>query len=207
MKIKLKGRQTKQDQIMKPSALHSNKISALPIAVLLWAVHVAALAQVLASPFCGHIVAPCPDESDPPGCGDNGCTSCNGVPIFWVSSPCTSLRLEDVPLWWNPGTGGRIALQLSYRQRGAIIADPTIFGLGPNWCCSFRAFLLDLGGSPDLLRVHRGGAGWITCTNGPTQYRDGSILISITGGYQIEYANHQPSRFARSQETQHIRIN
>jgi len=198
MKIKLKGRQTKQDQIMKPSALRSNKISALPIAVLLWAVHIAALAQILAPPFCGYYVAPCPDQSDPPGCGDNGCTSCNGVPIFWVSSPYTSLRLEDVPLEWNPGTGGRIAFQLSYRQRGAIPEDATIFGLGPNWSCSFRAFVLDLGGSPDLLRSHRGGAGWITHTNGATQYRDGSILTSVTGGYQIEYASGAKDIFTHS---------
>ncbi len=183
---------------MKPSALRSNKISALPIAVLLWAVHIAALAQILAPPFCGYYVAPCPDQSDPPGCGDNGCTSCNGVPIFWVSSPYTSLRLEDVPLEWNPGTGGRIAFQLSYRQRGAIPEDATIFGLGPNWSCSFRAFVLDLGGSPDLLRSHRGGAGWITHTNGATQYRDGSILTSVTGGYQIEYASGAKDIFTHS---------
>ncbi len=87
---------------------------------------------------------------------------------------------------------------MSYRQRGAIPEDPTIFGIGPNWSCSFRAFLLDLGGSPDILRVHRGGAGWITYTNGAPQYRDGSILTSITGGYQIEYANGAKDVFGHS---------
>jgi RHS repeat-associated protein len=61
--------------------------------------------------------------------------------------------------------------------------------VGTNWSCSFRSFVVDLGGTPDRLQLHRGGAGWITYTNGTGQYQNGSFLTNVTGGYQIEYAN------------------
>jgi RHS repeat-associated protein len=84
---------------------------------------------------------------------------------------------------------------ISYRQRGAIVEDPQIFGLGTNWSCSFRAFLVDVSGNGSLLRLHRGSAGWIDYTYGVTQYRDGSILTSTTGGYQITYADGSTDTF------------
>ncbi len=130
---------------------------------------------------CGSYDKPCPDEQDPSSCSDcqcppgsggsSPCASCSGLwghdqpggmPTFWVSKPYTSLRLEDTPLWWSPGRGQPISFHLSYRQRGSVPEDPTIFGVGTNWSCSWRAFVLDLGGTPDLLQVHKGGFGWIT---------------------------------------------
>jgi RHS repeat-associated protein len=120
------------------------------------------------------------------------------MPAFWVSSPYINLRLEDVPLWWIPGKGQHMLFHLSYRQRGQIPEDPTIFGLGSNWSCSFRAFVLSLGGTPESLQLHRGGSGWITYTNGVTQYLDGSILTTVTGGYQITYPNGARDVFTHS---------
>jgi RHS repeat-associated protein len=74
---------------------------------------------------------------------------------------------------------------MSYRQRGAIKEDPTIFGLGPNWSCSVRAFVVDLSWEGGLMRLHKGSAGYIDYTNDVPQYLDGSVMSSISGGYQI----------------------
>jgi RHS repeat-associated protein len=142
-------------------------------------------------PACYYFTTNCPDFGDSPGCSRNDCKECShkGVPGFWVSEPYINLRLEDEPLGYNPGLGGRVSFHLSYRQRGAVAVDPNIFSAGPNWSCSFRAYLVSFGGTPESLEVHRGGAGWILYTNGMPQYRDGSILTSVSGGYQIEYAD------------------
>jgi YD repeat-containing protein len=99
------------------------------------------------------------------------------------------LRLEDEPLGYQPPRGPRVGFQLSYRQRGVLTEDPTVFGVGNNWSCSFRAFVGNSSGAPGLLFLHRGGAGYIYYTNDVTQARDGSILTAITNGYQIAYAD------------------
>src|SRR5207245_4343859 len=75
-----------------------------------------------------------------PSPGPPGCSAClaPGVPIFWISEPSINIRVEDTPLWWIPARGSQpISLKISYRQRGVISEDPTIFGLGQNWSCSF----------------------------------------------------------------------
>src|SRR6266702_1810312 len=82
MKIKLKGCQTKQDKIMKPSALHSNKISALPIAMLLlWAVQVTSPPRANGDSCNEHAYATgCAKPLDPPACGDPGDSTCPNCP-------------------------------------------------------------------------------------------------------------------------------
>jgi hypothetical protein len=101
-------------------------------------------------------------------------------------------------LGYIPARGGkRLAFHLSYRQRGASVEDSSIFNVGANWSCSFRAYVIDIPGTPDVVLLHRGGAGYIQYYPGTTQYRDGSILTSLTsGGYQIQYPNGAIDTFA-----------
>jgi YD repeat-containing protein len=87
------------------------------------------------------------------------------------------------------GQGSRIRFQASYRQRGAMPESGAIFGLGPQWSCSFRAYLIDLSSEQVGFRLHRGGAGAIDYQVGVMQYWDGSVLSTVTGGYQIEYVD------------------
>jgi len=115
----------------------------------------------------------CPDQQDPPlsECpgdlpGEEGsdsavCTSCTptrpqyrGMAQWWISQPYLNLRLEDTPLWHTPARGEPVRFQVSYRQRGGVLEYPDVFGVGTNWSCSFRAYLLDTSGSP--LKLHRG---------------------------------------------------
>jgi hypothetical protein len=131
---------------------------------------------------------------DAPGSGGAGCPGrykaaqgSTGMPVWWVSEPYINLRLEDEPLGYQPPRGPRVACQLSYRQRGALLEDTNVFGVGANWSCSFRAYVANISGSQYLL--HRGGAGVVVYTEGVTQPRDGSILNAITNGYQIAYAD------------------
>lgn len=163
--------------------------------IILIAALSAALQVTLPPPALGFIYVACtgqpdnvcPDQRDRPASPTCGCQSgCggSGMPVWFVSEPYINIRLEDEPFGYQPARGPRVAFNLSYRQRGAILEDPKIFGLGPNWSCSFRSFLVDLTtNTPGLLRLHRGGAGWIDYTNTDAQYADGSILSGSAGNY------------------------
>jgi len=75
-------------------------------------------------------------------------------------------------------------------ERSRLTEDPAIFGVGTNWSCSFRAFVVHLTGTPaSQADLHRGGAGFIDYVVGSPQINDGSILTAAGSGYQIEYAD------------------
>src|SRR5207248_6460981 len=122
-------------------------------------------AFALTNSCSGHSSLPCPDHHDPPPCcgcapgggldnggpwsspgGGQGCRMCAsvGMPTWWVSEPYINLRMEDEPLGYQPAHGARVAFRLSYRQRGAVLEDPAVFGVGINWSCSFRAYVVNL---------------------------------------------------------------
>src|ERR1043166_2812607 len=165
-------------------------------------------------PNCGWLVpaSQCPDTFDPPPCpGDAGggndttlsCGTCGiaqpGMAHYWISEPYCSLRIEDTPLIYTPALGAPVQFHLSYRQRGAILEDPSVFGVGTNWSCSFRACLADLTATTNgWLRLHRGGAGLIDYITNVAQFRDGSILTGSGGTYQIEYPNGAKDTFAKA---------
>ncbi|HEY5915235.1 MAG TPA: hypothetical protein VJA21_31970, partial [Verrucomicrobiae bacterium] len=183
---------------------------------LVFGIALAAVQLVLVPRAPGHTGSGS-DQSDPPQCGDCGCPpggggpggNCQGgaggysltcftrraafgVPEWWISEPHVNLRLEDTPLGYRPARGAPVAFNLSYRQRGAVEEDPNIFGVGTNWSCSFRVYLLAQ--SPTVW-LHKGGAGWIPYQPGVTQYRDGSILTTTSSGYEIDYADGSVSQF------------
>jgi RHS repeat-associated core domain len=131
------------------------------------------------------------------GCETGNCGQ--GMPVWWVQEPVISMRLEDEPLGYNPALGPRISFALSYRQRGAVSEVPAIFGVGPNWSCAFRAYILHPAGySPGILQVHKNGAGLLDYNVGTQQPFDGSIATSIAGGYQIEYTDGSLDTFGMS---------
>jgi RHS repeat-associated protein len=109
---------------------------------------------------------------------------------WWVSEPYINVHLEDSPLAWTPERGPSVSFDLSYRQRGSVEdldnQSTTVFGVGPNWSCSFRAFLLDTGDGTTFA-LHRGGAGVLLYTVGAPGYDDGGVLSTPDGGatYQI----------------------
>jgi RHS repeat-associated protein len=77
---------------------------------------------------------------EPPGDGaTTTCPDARGMPVWWVSEPFITLRLEDEPLGYQPARGPRVGFHLSYRQRGNV--PPALTGVGPHWSSSFRAFI------------------------------------------------------------------
>jgi RHS repeat-associated protein len=154
------------------------------------------------------------DAGDPPKCGKPSCSTCPpgqapkpcsawsaagtcpGMPQWWISTPFINMRLEDEPLGYDPAIGPRISFGLSYRQRGSVPEDPNVFGVGTNWSCTFRSFVVHLPGTPaKQMELHRGGAGWIDYVIGAPNSMDGSVLTSVAGGWQIEYADGSIDRF------------
>jgi hypothetical protein len=68
------------------------------------------------------------------------------MPVWWVSEPRINLRLEDVPLRYQPPYGPEVVFQLSFRQRGnpnlrnESGAGPILPKVGRNWSCNFIPF-------------------------------------------------------------------
>ena len=90
-----------------------------------------------------------------------------------------------------------MAFDLSYRQRGAVSEDP-IFGIGPNWSCSFRTYLMQSAtDQPQVFHLHKLGAGWIDYSTTQIQPLDGSVPRSVQNGYEIEYADGSIESFAQ----------
>ena len=88
-----------------------------------------------------------------------------GMATYWISEPNINVRIEDQPLAYSAALGDPVIFSLSYRQRGNVPAYPNIFGVGTNWSCSFRAYLVSLTNdvlTPTLMRLHRGSAGWVS---------------------------------------------
>src|ERR1041385_3123488 len=124
--------------------------------------------------------------SDP--CCDTNC--CSGSPIFWISEPQLSVRIEDEPLGWTPARGPRVSFHLSYRQGQPVSGDPTIFGVGTNWSCSFRTYIYQYPGDTTKAYLHKAGAAWVDYSFGSAQRRDGSIATTNgAGGYKLEHTD------------------
>lgn len=119
-----------------------------------------------------------------------------GMPYYWVSQKFINLRLEDEPLGYKPARGLPVKFHLSYRQRGAVNEDPTIFSAGTNWSFSFRAFVYaPSSGEPGL---HRGGAGMIfyDVADGLPYPEDGTIMTTLaSGGFQLTHPDGQTELF------------
>jgi RHS repeat-associated protein len=164
-----------------------------------------------------RVLAEIGDTGDPPKCGKPSCGTCPpgqapkpcsawsaagtcpGMPQWWISTPFINMRLEDEPLGYDPAIGPRISFGLSYRQRGSVPEDPSSFGIGTNWSCSFRAFVVHLPGTTATqMELHRGGAGWIDYTIGTPNSMDGSVLTNVAGGWQIEYADGSVDKFGNA---------
>jgi YD repeat-containing protein len=124
-----------------------------------------------------------------------------GAPQYWVSTPFINLRIEDLPNAgaYQPALGPRLDFRISYRLRGAATEDPNIFGVGTNWSCSFRAYLVDLLSSQGQIALHSGGAGYIGYTPGAPEPADGSILTPLSPGpgYQIEHGDGSIETFGK----------
>jgi RHS repeat-associated protein len=124
----------------------------------------------------------------------------NGMAWWRVSSPFMNLRIEDTPLSYRPARGKEIGFHLSYRQRGAILEDPNVFGVGTNWSTSFRACIADLSyATTGLLRFHKGGGGWTDGFDGVGTFRGGEIPSNLGGGvYQIQYRDGSKDIFSKA---------
>ena len=109
------------------------------------------------------------------------------MPVWWVSEPFISLRIEDEPLGYQPARGGRMSFHLGYRQRGFIEEQPDVFGVGTNWTCSFRSFIVVPNSSADPVVFHAVGTGVQVRRPNERFSWDNSWLIPTNSGYQVQY--------------------
>jgi hypothetical protein len=110
------------------------------------------------------------------------------MPSYSVAEPWTDVLIQDEPLGYNPARGKRISFTLYYRQRAAIDEVPnTVFGVGQNWSCSFRAFITPGVNAGEFL-LHRGGGGYLLYVTNAPNFEDGSVLTTNAGPtYQITF--------------------
>jgi len=124
------------------------------------------------------------------------------MPVWWVSEPLLNLRIEDEPLGYQPSRGNRVAFRISYRQRGyPSIAStyattplpPEIFGLGPNWSCSWRFFVhYDL--NYGVATVVRPGSGGLRYGNDTLFWQDHNQLNEVwTSGTLVAFTFDYPT--------------
>ena len=189
--------------------LHPTPIRRFLITACLLALHLSLLNNGLALIINTNDPPKCPpaqprgnhNDQNPNACDSfaRAIGACGAMPRWWVSEPYISVRLEDEPLGYTPALGPKVTFHISYRQRGALPDDPAIFGVGPNWSCSFASYVAHLASDPaDVLRLHKAGAGWITYTGGTAQPLDGSIITTTASGYKIEFDDGSTTLFEQT---------
>jgi len=129
----------------------------------------------------------------------SSCNSCGtassrrtDISTYWVSEPALNLRIETPLGKYSPALGPAVSFNLSYRQRADVLEDAVCFGVGTNWSCSFRAYVMNLTGTTaGLVRMHRGDAGFVDYFDGLPQFREGSIMHILNSGqtYELDWPN------------------
>ena len=87
------------------------------------------------------------------GFGNGGCSTCSvnspsvgassstgGMPDWKVNEPNIDLRLHDEPLAYQSSVS-RVSFQIDYWQRDDRVPSTNIFTMGPNWECSWQAYI------------------------------------------------------------------
>lgn len=117
---------------------------------------------------------------------DSQCSSCSGMPVWWVSQPYTSLWLRDEPLGYQPAVGSRISFKLTFKQREAAAGYNTnFFSVGKKWNCSWLSFVARDTNANNVVYFPGGGQRTFYTTN---DYLTNARLAGNTNsGFTLSY--------------------
>ena len=127
------------------------------------------------------------DESADDECSEK-CDRCQGMPVWNVSEPHTSLWVHDEPLGYQPAIGPRVSLKLSHKQRGTESGMvTTFFGVGRKWNFPWLSFVeQDTGGNKI---VHFGSGQTLWMSGNPDYFKNRTITGDTNTGYTLTHAD------------------
>jgi RHS repeat-associated protein len=107
------------------------------------------------------------------GFGGGGCSTCSvnspsagaasstgGMPDWKVNEPNIDLRLHDEPLAYQSSVS-RVSFQIDYWQRDDRVPSTNVFTMGPNWECSWQAYIDTDGTTYDPVMLYGASGGEI----------------------------------------------
>jgi RHS repeat-associated protein len=107
------------------------------------------------------------------GFGGGGCSICSvnspsvgassstgGMPDWKVNEPNIDLRLHDEPLAYQSSVS-RVSFQIDYWQRDDRVPSTNVFTMGPNWECSWQAYIDTDGTTYDPVMLYGASGGEI----------------------------------------------
>lgn len=100
-----------------------------------------------------------PDDQGPPDCEPGGgCSSCRGMPQWYVNPVNLNVVVQDVPLWYDCGFGPKIDMELTYNSQDAL---NQLRPFGNKWVFNYTSYAME---SPN------------------SSLPQGSVLIVMPGG-------------------------
>jgi RHS repeat-associated protein len=129
------------------------------------------------------------------GFGGGGCSTCSvnhptagassstgGMPDWKVNEPNIDLRLHDEPLAYQSSVS-RVSFQIDYWQRDDRVPSTNVFTMGPNWECSWQAYIDTDGTTYDPVMLYGASGGEIEfddLTGATPSYYQNLRMLSLT---------------------------
>jgi len=118
----------------------------------------------------------------------------NGVPLLSINPIILNVVARDIPLWYDPGIGPDIALQLVYNGNdqqelsGGLALPTQYFPLGKRWSFNYASFYNQVSADQIILIMTDGKRQKFTYTNGVMVPQHGDFhhsldRYSVSGGY------------------------
>jgi YD repeat-containing protein len=146
---------------------------------------------------------------------DQSCRDCPeaGMPLWSVEEPLLSVRLVDVPMWYKPAFGPKMALKLHYKSLEgsfghADTRQANIFGFGPGWSTPWRSYIRARDGSSPAEVWVFDGVGNVRSylvgspgANAPNYHeKTGAFVETDTVGYVLTHNNGAKDFYAEEVE-------
>lgn len=143
-------------------------------------------------------------EGDEPDEPEDPCKNPRGAPVWSVNPVTMNLHVKDIPLWYQPAYGPKIAFKLSYNTQSDVNAQ-TAFGR--KWTLNYASYLES---TPSRIQILMPDGGYVhfevRTKKGKTTYRApiGSVyqLIPLdNGGFTLAFGNGTQYTYALKQSS------
>jgi RHS repeat-associated protein len=130
-----------------------------------------------------------------------------GMPHWWVTEPGLNVWLSDMPVFYQPTRGPRLAFELFFKnelgetvqpEEANEFADISFMHAGCNWFTPWCAYLLSTT-NQNAYFFCNGRGSWLSITNsGAPSYVEQMTLTNAAGALQIQYPSGMVDTFSQS---------